>query len=155
MLHESRHGALAVIEEAPAKDEIQRALRGLDERLFLEKQVTLANEIVWCVVVNVGSAVPPITILEWRDESNRPIPHLAWRLVQRVEQMDRSADKLRERVIEENARKIEADRKIADHAYEEIGRDAQKMSAGHSALLPRGQYLRMARDRMRAQGRKI
>lgn len=150
-----RHGALTVVAEASPRDEIVRALRQLDDRLFLEKQITLANEEVWCVVCNIGGDQPPVTILEWRDDRNKPIPFLASGLVNRVAQMDRDPGRLKTRVMEQNERLINNARKAADHAYDEIALDARRMSAGHSALLPRGQYLRRHRDRMRAQGRKV
>lgn len=151
-----RHGALHVIEEAHDKDTIQRLIKKIDDRLFVEKQVTLAGEEVWCVVCDVGSEVPPITFIEWRDELGRPIPYLAERLVQRVQQMDRDAGRLYSKVIAANAAMIETQRQAAMSQYEAIMDDMlPRMGPGHSAVLPRGQWLRQSRDRRRSRGEKV
>lgn len=151
----SRYGALYVVEQAHTKDYVQRRLKELDDRLFLEKQMTLQNEEVWCVCVDVGLG-NIFTILEWRDEHGGPIQDLTEGIVARVAAMERDHKRLLARVVEQNARMVEEKRRDADHAYEEVGRDAERMmSPGHSALFPRGQYLRMHRDRLRAQGYKV
>jgi hypothetical protein len=152
----ARHGALAVVETAHPKDYVQRLLKQLDDRLFLEKQITLANEEVWCVVVSVGSEIPPVTLLEWRDENGRPIPYLSERLVSRVAQFERDYDKLRARVVDANSRLVAEKRRQADAAYEEIASDmAPRLKGLRSSVLPRGQHLRRSRDKGRSRGEKL
>lgn len=152
----SRYGALSVVEEAHPKDKVQAELQKLDDRLFLEKQITMANEEVWCVVVNVGLDQPPVTLMEWRDESGEPIPYLTDRIVSRVAAMERDGHKLYAKVIQANADKVEIDRKIALYQYEELGRDMGPRIEGKiRPVLPRSQALRMSRDKMRARGRKV
>lgn len=153
---EFRHGALTVIEEAKPKDQVQRLLKQLDDRLFLEKQMTLSNEEVWCVVVDVGLGHPPITLLEWRDEQGRPISYLSDRIVARVAAMDRDGKRLSARVVEHNAAIVRSRRERVRAELTEIMDDmAPRMSGMRSALLPRGQYLRRSRDKRRARGEKL
>lgn len=152
----ARHGALTVVEQAHPKEFVQARLRELDDRLFLEKQITLSNEEVWCVVVDVGLGHPPMTILEWRDDSGRPIPYLSERIVGRVAQMDRDAGKLYAKVIAANAALVEMQREHALQEWEAISEDMiPRMSGTRSAVLPRGQWLRRSRDRRRARGEKL
>ena len=155
-LMEYRHGALAVIEQAQPKDAVQRELKRLDDRLFLERQVTIDEDIVWCVVVDIGLGHPPVTILEWRDESGRPIPYLSSRLVSRVAAMDRDGAKLTARVIEHNARLVRERKEQSRREFEEIAADMiPRMSGTRSAALPRGQHLRRSRDARRARGESV
>jgi hypothetical protein len=60
-VEEFRHGALYVLRDRPNAESIQRALRDIDRRLFLEKQITYENDAVWCVVCDIGSGQPPVT----------------------------------------------------------------------------------------------
>lgn len=151
-----RHGALTVVETAHDANWIVRELKQIDDRLFLEKQMTIANEEVWCVVVDLGLQHPPITILEWRDESGNPIPHLASGIVERIRKMDRDRDNGRviDRVIKANRDMIERRNHERQEWYREVATEMEARNH-RSALLPRGQYLRIARDRERARGKKI
>jgi hypothetical protein len=150
----ARHGALAVVETAHPKDHILRALRQLDDRLFLEKQITLQNEEVWCVCISVGSEIPPITLVEWRDDEGRPIHYLSDRLVARVANLDRDERVLKQRVLDANLALVDEKRKQADAAYAEIELDLPRLKGTRSAVFPRGQYLRRSRDKRRGRGEK-
>lgn len=155
MQSEYRHGALTVIEYVREKDSLQQELRLIDDRLFLERQLTLVGEPVWCVVVNVGGDVPPITILEWRDDDDNPLP-LSSGILERMRRMDRDGARLAARVIKQNRDRIEAARQKAKDDWEEIGKDVGgRMSGTRSAVLHRGQYLRRSRDKRRARGEKL
>jgi hypothetical protein len=153
----ARHGALAVVEQAHPKDHVQRRLREIDPGLFLEKQITLTNEEVWCVCVDVGLDHPPITLLEWRDDDGRPIPYLSERIVARVAAFERDGRKLLARVVEENARLVERQRRDADYNYAETVRETAKFAHPmHAGLLPRrgigekARAKRLTMQRMRA-----
>jgi hypothetical protein len=151
-----RHGALHVIEQAPERDEIQRALKQLDERLFLERQLTLAGEEVWCVCVTVAGDRPPLTILEWRDpETSEPLA-LSHGIVNRMARMERDGGKLSASVLEQNAARIEGRRQLTQEQWSEISADAERlMHPAYSAVLPRGYHLRRSRDRKRNQGWRV
>ncbi len=156
MTNSYRHGALTVIETPKAQNEVLRELKMIDPRLFLERQVTLEDQAVWCVVVDVGSDSPPITILEWRDSEGHPIHELSGGIVGRMQMMDRNGAKLTDRVIKQNADRIEAKRRETQQHWADIGTDFERlMSPGHSAVLHRGQHLRRSRDKLRSQGWKI
>lgn len=152
---EYRHGALHVIEQAQDKNDLQAALRRLDDRLFLERQVTLTGEVVWCVVVAVGGDRPPMTILEWRDADGQPL-ELSSGLLSRIERMERSGERLMAEVVKQNALKVEQQRRAAAAEWAEIGAEADhRMRPGYSAVLHRGQHLRRSRDARRNRGEKV
>lgn len=151
-----RHGSLFIMESPRSRDEINVELRKLDERLFLERQMTLSNESVWCVVCDVGSGVVPMTIYEWRDPDGNPIAEPSMGIVDRISRMERDGSKLVARVVKQNSDLIESKRNTTHHAYSEIGSDFQRLMApGHSAVLPRGQHLRQSRDKRRSRGEKV
>lgn len=149
-----RHGSLYVVEQARDKDEIQKALKAIDPRLFLEKQITFDQESVWCVVVDVGGEQGPLTILEYRDEeTGKPIPDLGWRIVERVQRMDRDGQRLAAKVIRQNQERVERARADARAHWEDLGKEFQeRMKPTRSAVLHRGQHLRRSRDKRRANG---
>lgn len=152
----ARHGALAVVETAHDKDFVQRRLKELDPALFLEKQITLQNEEVWCVCVDVGLDHPPITIMEWRDDDDKPIPYLSERIVARVSQFERDSGKLIARVVEENARKVERARREADENYETVVKETAKfMHPMHAGLLPRRGIGEKAKAKRLAEQRRM
>ena len=74
-----------------------------------EKQLTIDNELVWCVLLSIGDAGPPVDVHQWRDEFNRPIQQLSMGLVDQVRRMKehpadvsshrRRNDELRETVL--------------------------------------------------------
>ena len=149
-----RHGALYVVESANDSNELPRALKVLDDRLFLERQVTLTNEVVWCVVLDMN---PPMTVLEWRDEAGRPLD-LSWGIVERMRRMVAQGDarKLGEEVARRNHEMIERKRQESRAASREIVEDMLPSVLGkRSVVLPRGVGLRRARDKRRARGEKL
>lgn len=150
-----RNGALYVVESASDSGQIARELKALDSRLFLERQMTLTNEVVWCVVMSLGDQ-PPQTIMEWRGPRDEPI-ELSYGIVNRIkEMMGRDSYDLGKRAVERNNELMERRRKDSLAGYTEVFRQGERLLApGHSALLPRGQGLRRSRDKERARGRKV
>jgi hypothetical protein len=149
-------GGLYVVERASPRSAILRALKQIDDRLFLERQISIDDRPVWCVVCNVGGDRPPVTILEYRDDNGDPIPEPADSLLYRVAQMPRSSQQLNEQILRANE-KLKADR--AERAREEtaeLTRDiVPRVVQTRSVVFPRGVYLRQARDRKRAKGWKV
>lgn len=134
----ARHGALYVSETAHSKDWVLQELKKLDRALFLEKQITLDNEEVWVVCVDVGLDQPPVALLEWRDDDGKPIPYLSERLVHRVGAMERDPAALKRRVQAANLAFRERQRKEADDEYQAAVEDvAPLMDPMHAACLPR------------------
>ena len=151
-----RHGALTIIETPQSHDAILRALKEIDPRLFLERQVTYEDQAVWCVVCDVGSDHPPITILEWRDSNDHPIHELSSGIVGRIARMDRDPKELIARVERINAERESRKKKETQSQWADIGTDFERlMSPGHSSVLHRGAHLRRTRDKMRAKGYKV
>jgi hypothetical protein len=152
---EYREGSLYVVRDEAPPASISQSLKSIDPRLFLEQQVTYRNELVWCVVVDIGGDRPPITLMEWRDESGRPL-ELSSGIIDRMQRMDRDAKTLTAKVAEKNRVRDEIKTRDNEEQYRELGRDWNKVSgAGHAGLLPRGASLRMARDKARNRGEKI
>lgn len=152
---EYRHGALSVVETVRDRDFVQRELRKIDDRLFVEKQLTYTGEAVWCVVVSVGGDVPPITVLEHRAPDGRPL-ELSASLIDRAARMERDGARLSAKVIRQNADRLEAGRHKMLEELTVLGEDGDRlMNPGHSALLHRGPHLRRSRDKRRAWGDKV
>lgn len=150
-----RHGALHVIESVGNKDDLQRSLKRIDDRLFLERQVTFTGEVVWCVCCEVGGDLGVITLLEWRDEHDVPL-ELSSGILHRMERMERDGGKLAQQVMLRNQEMIQMKRKEAQDAYREIAKDMIPRIEGRSrTILHRSQALRMSRDKHRASGKKV
>jgi hypothetical protein len=149
---EFRHGALYVVEQARSQDSVQKALRGIDDRLFLERQVGFDGQPVWCVCVALDGDQPPVTILEWRDEDGSPIPDPSDRLVDRVRRMERDGARLTASVIEKNRRFQEQKVKDMETTITEMAKEHGKLST--RALMPVGNNhkLLVARRRKRNMG---
>ena len=148
-----RHGALQIIETVRPKDEILRALKQIDDRLFLERQITIDGQAVWCVVVDVGSGEPPMTIIEWRDSDGHPIHQLSSGIIDRVARMERDSGRLSATIVKKNAARLEAKKRDTNAHWADLGTEFEKrLSPGYSAVLHRSQSLRMARDKKRNRG---
>lgn len=153
----SEVGGLAVAFSPTDQKTIERELRRLDDRLFLDPEVeTLGPHgpyVYMTVKYHLGSGQPPALVLDWRD-GNRPKP-LSFGLVEQVKRQEgRMATVFREAIEANERKRAEAVKTVGDAGYE-IGLDARKMSGKTSALLPRSQALRMARDRARSRGANI
>jgi hypothetical protein len=148
-------GSLYVIERPRSQHWVNRALKQLDERLFLERQVSFDNQHVWCVVCDQGDR-PPITLIEFRDDNGNAISDPTERLIQRVAQMERDGHRLHQRVLDKNQRFREAKSKAMRDETEAITRDiVPRINPTRSVLLPRGAHLRQSRDRQRSQGARV
>jgi hypothetical protein len=145
-------GALTVIEAAKSSNEILVELRKIEPRLFLERQVTIGDQAVWCVVYDAGSDHPPMCVLEWRDADDHPIHELSYGIVERIKKMEQQSGSLTAEVIRKNSERIEAKRRQTQQQWAEIGTDFERlMSPGHSAVLHRGPHLRRSRDTDRSR----
>jgi hypothetical protein len=151
---EYRHGALYVVESASSREPIVRALKQIDDRLFVERQATFDGEQVWVVNVDLGRDDPTgvVTLCEWRDGDGKPIPYLAEGLVRQVAQMERDGSKLNKKVIEANREFTERRRRRMEEETAEMTREIVSGIGWRKTTLPRGQNLYMARARQRAKG---
>ena len=148
----------SVVEHHPDKRVIDRELRKLDDRLFLDPEMDPDfGVIVWTVKYHMGAGQQPLLIADWRDPDTRRPLDLSWALWSRVKAREhRDPFKLRDEIKAENERmrELRAERQLGD--YEEIVNDVlPRMRGTHSALFHRSQGLRMARDRARRQGRVV
>lgn len=151
-----RHGALYVVEDARHHKRLERDLRAIDDRLFFEKQRTIAGEDVWCVVCDVGLDYPPMTLLEWRDDSGRPIPDLTDSIISRVQRMERDGGRLMARVVRANAARIEERRRRDAALFRDMAQDMVPRIEGRvRPVLHRGVHLRQSRDRRRERGERV
>jgi hypothetical protein len=149
---------LAVCFNPTDEKTVARALRRLDDRLFLDPEVETHGPygpyVYMTVKHHIGSGHPPICVLEWRD-AHGPKP-LSLALVEQVKRQEgRMATAVKE-VIEANARKREeAIRAVGDGSYDVVMEGGKSAAGKRSVNLPRSQSLRMARDKARAKGYKV
>lgn len=150
-----RYGALTVV-EAPAKhDAIQRRLKEIDPRLFIEKQLTLDGEEVWCVVCEIDEAPHTLTVFEWRDpDTGRPIPVLSHGVVDRMAKMERDPKALAARVHAQNEEFQRRNReKLSEHLRGFAAMQAKSFKS--QIVLPRSPGLVAARRRQRRAGHNV
>lgn len=107
-----RYGALYVSEDAQDFRVIDLALKQLDTRLFLERQINLDNVPVWTVQLDVGDQVP-VWVLDWVDDDDTPISEPTFGLVEQIKAMQQrgpvnSADHRRRNEELREARRQEA-----------------------------------------------
>jgi hypothetical protein len=149
-VYESYRGGLYVVERPSDRDFIQKRLRELDPRLFVQREIGMDQRPVWTVVVDGN---PPIPILEWRDDRGDPIPHLTENIVYRVAAMPREAGQLMQSVLDKNRALRERKQREHRETQQEIFREMIPMMQGRSRILaPRGQKLYQQRNRRRARG---
>jgi hypothetical protein len=150
-----RYGALHVLERSADTDAVQRRLRQLDPNLFLERQVTLDGEQVWCVMCTVGSERPPLCVFEWRDpETGAPIPVLSHGIVDRMAAMERDPFRLAQRVREQNTEFSRRQRERFAEQVREMAEERRKAHLSHY-VIPRSPGLAAARRRQRRQGHNV
>ena len=149
-----RYGALWVVEQPAARDPIVKALKQIDERLFVERQAVLDGDWVWVVNIDLGRDDPSgiVTILEWREPNGKPIPYLSEGMVQRVAAMERDGATLTKKVIDANRALTERRRRETSQATEEITREIVPAIGWRKTVLPRSRNLYLARGRERARG---
>lgn len=149
-----RFGAHAVIESVASKNEINRALKVRDPRLFLEQQLNLDNEHVWCVVLETTDPqLGCVTIYEWRDpQTDEPINHPTMGILQEI---DRRMARGPINVKEIDRRNKEKQKKRANEMREhvvDIAVDfAKHWGIGNFQIIPRSRQLMLTRSRVRRQ----
>lgn len=152
MYAEHRHGALSVLETPHTKDHINRELKQLDSRLFIELQRTIADpEPIW--VVNIDLANDGIyAIHEHRDGNGVGIGYPTHRMVEEIQRMMQRGPIDVKELDRRNKAKRERRRREIYAGLRENANDRQKSAHPiHSALLPRGQSLRIARSKQRRE----
>lgn len=155
---EQRIGALYVVGRVPDRDEINQRLKQLDPRLFLEKQMTFADEEVWCVVEDTGERFGPdrfVTVHEHRGPDGRPLEHLSDRIVDEMQQRAREKNGRRVSAAKiataRNRERIEQAKRIAQEQASDISRDFDRHRImGNFAVVPRSQQLARTRARVRS-----
>lgn len=137
-LAEYRFGALSVVQNVSDKDMIQRRLKALDPRLFVEQQLNLDGEYVWCVCLDVGGDQVPWTIYESRDHQNRPIPYLTHDVVEEIERRMKdpsTPEKIHRQNRERQERRVREHDEAIDDITDEFLKRARR---GTRFIAPRG-----------------
>ena len=155
-----RQGDLVLVEHDRLATQIQRKLKEIDPKLFLEKQIRISDQApCWYVMFEAGGDEDPVALCEWSDPTGRPL-ELSWSLLDRV--VSHRLDLSPRRALAAGTAKAANKRKeqeMADWSLNEHVAIAEEvvpmLSPVHSAVLPRGVYLRMSRDKMRARGMKV
>jgi hypothetical protein len=145
----TRRSGLVVAEESADEAGLQRALAQLDPRLVLTREVDRRHGcFVWLVHVIVSDDRPAVYVCRWDDHRGVPLP-LSSGLVERVREQLYRADRdgIRTTDTMNTQRQVDVDRQISEAVLEAARLAARFGAAGHSSVLPRGQYLRRARTR--------
>ena len=150
-------GGLAAAFAPTTERRVNEELQRLDRFLFLDKELEPYGPhgpYVYLVVKHhIGSGVPPVPVLEWRDRDG-PWP-LTMEIVERVKRREgRLEDAVAKAVAANERKRQQTVEKVGDEAYE-VALDARKATGKTSAVLPRSQALRRSRDRQRARGNKV
>ena len=139
---------MSVVEHHADKKVIDRELRKLDDRLFLDAEMDPDfDRIVWCVKFHLGAGQEPLLVTDWRDPDTREPLELSWALWSKVKAREhRDPFTLRDEIKAENerTRTLRAERQHGEYA--EMVKDMlPRMRGTHSALFHRGIHLRRAR----------
>lgn len=131
---------------------LERALKRIDRDLSLQAWPRPDGPPIWKVVRYCGPDRPPETIASWVDERGEPLP-LNDGLLDMVRRLDRNSRGEWIDPDERNRRfKEQLDKNWEQDA--EAAADDWKMPHGRP-VLPRGQWLRQSRDRMREKGMPV
>lgn len=155
-----RYGAFYVVEDAQSHQIIDAALKRLDPRLFLERQLTLDQEFVWTVQLDVGDQVP-VWVFDWRDDDDRAINEPTFRIVDEVAAMVKRGPISNEDHRRRNAELAERRRRDAMDEVAELARDYAKhrrtttIGFGDAAGKPRHSRHRAREARLRASDRLV
>src|SRR3990167_10225252 len=110
---------MSVVEQHPDKRAIDRELRKLDPRLFLNPEHDPDfDRVVWTVAYHMGAGQPPMLILDWRDPYTREPLELSFGLWSRVKAREhRDPYKLRDQIKAENerTRELRAERQYGEY----------------------------------------
>lgn len=147
---------LTVVENHPSKDAIDRELRLLDDRLFLDAEMDPDfGCLVWCVKYALGVGQEPLHIADWRDPDTRRPLELSWGIWSKIKAREnRDPFTLRDEIKAENARNSELRAERQAGAYEEIIEDMiPRMRGDRMPVFHRSAGLAAARRRARRAGR--
>ena len=155
MLRVEQVGGLAVAFAETDRKTIERELRALDERLFLDFETN--GRFVYPVVMEwIGERhnPPAIPVLVWKDERG-PKP-LTLAIVEQVKRQERKDDNLMERIHRANAELEARDHARVDEMYDDVTRDFERAArnGGHfSGPVHRSRRLYLTRSKMREKGK--
>lgn len=89
-MHTTDMGSLAIVTETADRRHLDRELKKLDPRLFIDFEADQQYGLVPLVRLHLGSGSPPHTILRWQEPDGTPKP-LCWALVEQVKRQDGAA----------------------------------------------------------------
>jgi hypothetical protein len=125
---EHRHGSLRVLETPHTQNYINARLREVDERLFLERQLTVADRYpVWCVCLTLRGE-PPMCIYEHRTDDGTPIGYPTEAIVEKVREMKQSGPVDARELDRRNQAKRDERRRTAYSKIPEMAKDMARLS---------------------------
>ena len=135
---------------------VTRALRRLDDRLFLDPEVEPLGPYVYLTVkYHLGSGHPPSTVLEWRNPDGTPKP-LSMGIVEQVKRQEGAmATAFHDAMVANELKRQKAAEAVGEAAYDIAYSGGRSAAGTRSVNLARGQSLRRSRDKRRARGEKI
>lgn len=155
-MHLSQRNGLYVVEQGSDFGAIDAALAEIDHRLYLSWEVDARygdprdGARVYRVLYDRGDQ-PPATVAEWRNEYGAPLP-LSSGLVELVKSLRPRDGVDLERAQRANEEKAARETADFERDVDEIAADmGPRISDKRSAVLHRGQHLRLARARRARQ----
>lgn len=151
-------GGLAVMFSRADEETVTRALRRLDDRLFLDPEVETHGPhgpyVYMTVKYHLGSGHPPSTVLEWRDRDG-PKP-LSMGIVEQVKRQEGAmATAFHDAMAANEAKRRRTVEAVGEAAHDIAQAGARSATGARSVNLPRSVSLRQARDKRRARGEKV
>lgn len=152
MFAEHRHGSLRVLENAHTQTYINDRLREIDPRLFLERQLTVADRLpVWCVCLQLVGE-PAATIYEHREENGTPIGYPTEAIVEKIREMKARGPVDARELDRRNRAKRDERRRTAYSKIPEMTRDHARLSTKELQPVRGNMKLLQARRAKRADG---
>ena len=149
MIYTETDGGLVIAQEGESAAAVARELQRHDSDL----QLRLSPSGYWKVYRQVAGDKPLEFVCAWMDSSGNAYP-LTMGLVDLVKMLDRNTRVAAPDVDKMNARHREQFEENQQAMIQDLV-DDWRVREGRSAMLPRGQSLRMARDKQRNRGVKI
>jgi hypothetical protein len=153
LIERTLDSGLIVSEYGDDHASIERELKRRDPDLTLQGWPSQTHGcILWKVVRHAGSDRPPDTVCVWQSERGEPYP-LSSGILEMVDRLDRNT---RSVVVNADDLNAAVDRERAERVNRENQaiREDHEFPHGHP-VTPRGQWLRMSRDKQRAKGKKV
>jgi len=154
MFRVEQYGGFTLVSHGAEKEDIDKALRRLDDRLFLDPEYDPRSGVFWTVKYFRGDQYP-LLITDWRESSGAP-KELGWAIVDDLKRREGKGWTVAAEVVEANRRLRDERERDSAAGYSEVAGDMfPRLLRPRKTIQPRSQALRMMRDKQRARGENV